>query len=58
VTAQLPSWLLALGLAAAMLSLGMNLGVFARPYLTTCCGARRRIVRQGRVCRGTDPHRH
>ena len=58
MTAQLPSWLLALGLAAAMLSLGMNLGVLARPDLTTRCGACRRIVRRGRVYRGTDPHRH
>lgn len=48
--AQVPGWLVALGLAAAMLSLGMNIGLLAKPDLTTRCGACRRIVRRGRVC--------
>jgi hypothetical protein len=43
-------WLLSLGFAAAMLSLGMNLGMLAKPTLWTRCGACGRVVRRGRVC--------
>jgi hypothetical protein len=57
VSAQLPGWLLVLGLAAAMVSLGMNLGVLAKPDLTTRCGACRRIVRRGRMCPCARPNR-
>ena len=56
MTAQLPLWLVALGVAAAMLSLGMNLGVLAKPDLTTRCAACRRIVRRGRLCPCTRGH--
>jgi hypothetical protein len=42
--------LLALGFAAAMVSLGMNLGLLSKPRLTSRCGACGRLVRRGRLC--------
>jgi hypothetical protein len=50
MTNTLGVWLLALGFGAAMLSLGMNLGMLAKPRLWTRCGACGRVVRRGRVC--------
>jgi hypothetical protein len=44
------SWLLALAFGGAMLSLGINLGMLAKPGLWHRCGACGRIVRRGRVC--------
>jgi hypothetical protein len=43
-------WLLALGFGAAMLSLGINLGMLAKPSLWTRCGACGRVTRRSRVC--------
>jgi hypothetical protein len=47
------AWLLMLGFAAAMLSLGMNLGMLAKPIVWSRCGACGRAVRRGKVCRCT-----
>lgn len=55
MTTALTAWLLALGLGAAMVSLGMNLGLLAKPTLTSRCGACRRIVRRGRTCPCAHP---
>jgi hypothetical protein len=57
ISSSLPAWLVALGFAAAMLSLGVNMGLLAKPNLTTRCGACRRIVRRGQVCPCSRPHR-
>ena len=50
MSAEIPAWLVALGFAVAMLVLGMNMGVLAKPALTSRCAACRRLVRRGRVC--------
>jgi hypothetical protein len=56
ISGQLSAWLIALGFAAAMLSLGMNLGVLAKPNLVSRCGACGRLFRRGRVCPCSRPH--
>jgi hypothetical protein len=55
ISSSLPAWLVALGFAAVMFSLGVNLGLLARPNVTTRCGACRRIVRRGEVCPCSRP---
>ena len=50
MTGMLASWLVALGFGVAMLSLGMNVGLLAKPVLWSRCGACRRLVRRNRVC--------
>ncbi len=46
----LSAWLVTLAIGAAMVSLGMNLGMLAKPSLWGRCGACGRRVRCGRVC--------
>jgi hypothetical protein len=55
MTNQLVSWLAPLGVAAAMVVLGMHLGLLAKPEITSRCGACGRIVRRGRVCPCSRP---
>ena len=55
MTGQLPAWLIALGYAGAMLAVGMQLGLLAKPTLTTRCAACGRLFR-GRECPCTRTH--
>ena len=48
MSGQVPGWLLALGVAVSMLALGMQLGLLAKPTLTTRCAACGRLFRRGR----------
>jgi hypothetical protein len=48
--AQYVAWLVALAVAAAMLSFGMELGMLSRPRPRSRCGACGRLVRRGDVC--------
>lgn len=50
MTGMLASWLLAVGFGAAMLSLGMNVGLLSKPVLWSRCGACGRLVRRHRIC--------
>jgi hypothetical protein len=50
MTAQYLSWVVALGVAGAMVSFGMGTGLLARPKLHTRCGACGRLVRRGQTC--------
>ena len=50
MTAAYAFWLLALGIGGAMVSLGINVGMLAKPSLWHRCGACGRIVRRGRIC--------
>jgi hypothetical protein len=50
MTSAYAIWILSLGFAGAMLSLGINLGMLARPNLWGRCGACGRVVRRGRIC--------
>jgi hypothetical protein len=51
LTAQfLVSWLLALGLACTMVSLGVGMRLLEKPRLMTRCVACGRLVRRGRSC--------
>ena len=50
MTAQYVSWLVALAVAAAMISFGRELGMLARPKLYTRCGACGRLVRRTEIC--------
>ena len=54
--AELPSWLVALAFAVAMLGLGMQLGLLAKPAVRTRCAACGRLIRRGRECPCTRPH--
>ena len=56
MSGQIPTWLVTLGFAGAMLVLGMNLGLLAKPALTSRCAACGRLVRRGRVCRCARRH--
>jgi hypothetical protein len=55
MTGHLSAWLVALTFAAVMLSLGMNLGMLAKPTILNRCGACGRLVRRGRVCPCSRP---
>jgi hypothetical protein len=56
MSGQVPGWLLALGVAVSMLALGMQLGLLAKPTLTTRCAACGRLFRRGKDCPCTRPH--
>jgi hypothetical protein len=56
MSGQVPGWLVTLGVAVSMVMLGMQLGLLAKPALTTRCAACGRLFRRGRKCPCTRPH--
>jgi hypothetical protein len=56
MSGQVPGWLITLGVAVSMVMLGMQLGLLAKPALTTRCAACGRLFRRGRKCPCTRPH--